>query len=110
MSGLQQHKKIETSNTKNDLSKTGMNETVLTGVDIQTKNRFSSLANLEGNESASLQRATNATKHQVKGREIPTIVNGTLEYYKEFPSLTHKQANPIWTSAKRIQKKKFKFK
>jgi len=81
-------------------------ETVLTGIDIPTKNRFLSLANLEGNESASLQRATNPTKHQVKGTKIPTIVNGRFEYYKEFPSLTNKQENPVWTSAKHIQKKK----
>ena len=38
--------------------KQNKDETVLTGTDIPTKNCFSSLANLEGNESASLQRAT----------------------------------------------------
>ena len=73
---------------------------------ISTENRFSSLANLERKESASLQRATNPVKQQPRGRKIPKIVNGTLDYYKDFPSLIRKQEKTIRTSPEHQIKKR----
>jgi len=68
---------------------------VATDIDISTKNRFSSLANLKENESVSPYKATKPIKHQIEGTKILTIHNGTLHYHKEFPSLTHKQVNLV---------------
>jgi len=63
---------------------------VSTDIDTSTKNRFPSIANLKENESVSPHKATKPIKHQIKGRKILTIVNGILDYHKEFPSLTQK--------------------
>jgi len=67
---------------------------------VSTANRFSPHSNLEGelaehrgtqksSERASTQRIHKTTNHQSKGNKIPTIVNGILDSYREFPSSTY---------------------
>jgi hypothetical protein len=73
---------------------------------VSTKNRFSPLSNLERTECASPQRATKHMKQQTKGKKIPSIVNGILDYHNDFPNLTHKQEGIVCVSAKCHQKKK----